>query len=59
VNDEQYAMDVLEMFDGLQRAVNRAGGVQLTLERLRKMTVEEMILLLAPNKIQFHFAGPE
>lgn len=57
--NEKYGRQVLEILQSLNVAIEQASGKTWTTRTLREMSVEEMLLELASNKIRFVYIGKE
>ena len=58
---EEIAQNVIEMYDSLHQAIQRAGGTGagFSPEKLKTMTVSQLIGELANNKIRFWYIGED
>ena len=56
---EDYGRQVLEMYDSLNIAAHQSGRVPFTIEELRSLSAEQLILHLASNDIRFVFRRPQ
>jgi hypothetical protein len=57
---KEHVQDFLEMYDSLRNSINDAGGSgsSFSAEKLKDLTVTELITMLATNKIRFIYVGP-
>ena len=55
---EEYGKKVLEILQSFNKAMQDAGGCIFSAEKMREMSVEELLLLLAPNNIRFIYEKP-
>lgn len=54
---DKSAQCALEIMSSLQLSLQQAGGCVLTIENLREMTGEELLLYLANNNVRFIYNG--
>jgi len=56
---KEHVQDFLEMYDSLRNSIGDAGGSgsSFSAEKLKDLTVTELITMLATNKIRFIYVG--
>ncbi len=54
-NSERLARQFVDMFMSLNDSIKKASGRPLTYEQLSKMTVHDLLWMLAPNGIRFTY----
>ena len=58
MNSEKRIGLALELYENLNREVNRAGGVGWNWNQLNNLTAAELIVILATNDIKFVYMPP-
>lgn len=53
------AMSVIYMWESMNTAIGRAGGMGFTFRELEEMSAAELLLRLAPNRVIFAYRPSE